>query len=155
LLYYTQGGDEMKKKIIICVFSVLIIITALATIIGAIDSYKYDMDPKNGVDALEGFGAVIIAVVGGYVVFYELDLFYTVYYFFIKPKTLTKSILNVLSNICLVLVFFTDDIAHLLYLYVSQIFGEEIIVFLALLCIYVISRVVCAVIPSKQASEEL
>ena len=88
----------MKKKIIICAFSALILITAIVFIVGAIQSYNYDMDPANGVDIFEGFGAVLIAVVGGFVVFYELDLFYTTYYFFIKPKTIAKSILNVFSN---------------------------------------------------------
>ena len=29
------------------------------------------MDPANGVDIFEGFGAVLIAVVGGFVVFYS------------------------------------------------------------------------------------
>ena len=77
----------MKKKIIIWVFCVLILVTAIAFLAAAINSYLYDMDPDNGVDILVGFGAVLIAVVGGFVVLYELDLFYTVYYFFVKLKT--------------------------------------------------------------------
>lgn len=136
----------MKKKIIVCVFSVLILVTAIAFIVGTINSYHYDMAPNNGVDILEGFRAVLIAAVGGFVVFYELDLFYTVYYFFIKPKTVTKSILNVLSNLTLLSIIFTDSIAHLLYKYVSEIFGNEIIVFFALLCTYIILRIVCAMV---------
>ena len=68
-----------KKIIIVCIFLTLITITALFTVISAVKSYKYDMDPTNGVDILEGFGAVLIMMVGGFVVFYELDLFYTVY----------------------------------------------------------------------------
>ena len=86
----------------------LIVITSLLFIKGAIDSYNYDMDPANGVDILEGFGAVLTMMVGGFVVFYELDLFYTVYYFFIKPKTVAKSILNILSNLSLLLIFFSE-----------------------------------------------
>ena len=100
----------MKKKIIICVFSVLIFITAIVFIVGAIQSYNYDMDPANGVDILEGFGAVITLMVGGFVVFYELDLFYTVYYFLIYPKTIAESILNLLANATLLLVFFNKVI---------------------------------------------
>ena len=58
----------MKKKIIICVFSILILITAIVFIVGAIQSYNYDMDPANGV-VLEGLGAVLTLMVGGFVVF--------------------------------------------------------------------------------------
>lgn len=144
----------MKKKIIIYAFSILIFVTAIAFLIAAIDSYKYDMDPNNGVDIFEGFGAVLIAVVGGFIVFYELDLFYTVYYFFIKPKTITKSILNVFSNFTLLIIFFTDSIAHFLYQYVSQIFGEEIIVLLALVCIYIILKIVCATVSMTQSEQQ-
>lgn len=144
----------MKKKIIISVFSLLILITAIVFIIGAISSYNYDMDPSNHVDILEGFGAVLIAVVGGFVVFYELDLFYTIYYFFIKPKTIAKSILNVLSNLTLLIMFFTDSMAHFLFKYVSEIFGEEIILLFALFLTYVILRIVCISIPVRQTSKE-
>ncbi len=144
----------MKKKIIIGVFSTLILITAIIFVVGAISSYNYDMDPANGVDILEGFGAVLTLIVGGFVVFYELDLFYTVYYFLIKPKTTTKSILNILSNFTLLLIFFTDSIAHFLYKYISKIFGEEIIVLFALFFIYVIFRIVCATISVRQSAKE-
>ena len=143
----------MKKKIIIGIFSLLIVVTAIVFIIAAISSYNYDMDPANGVDILEGFGAVLIAVVGGFAIFYELDLFYTVYYFFIKPKTIAKSILNVLSNLTLLTIIFTDSIAHFLYKYVSEIFGEEIIFLFALLLTYVILRIVSIVIPVRQYSK--
>ena len=150
MLYYTQGGDFVKKKIITCVFSILILITAIVFIIGAIQSYNYDMDPANGVDIFEGFRAVLIAVVGGLVVFYELDLFYTVYYFLVKPKTIVKSILNVVSNLTLLSIVFTDAISHFLYKYVSEIFGEEIILLFALFFVYVIFRIICVSIPFKR-----
>ena len=96
---------KKKKRIIICTFLLLIFATAIYTVVSAIDSYQYDMNPANGVDIMEGFGAALIMMVGGFVVLYELDLFYTVYYFFIKPKTKTKSILNVLSNVSLLLIY--------------------------------------------------
>lgn len=143
----------MKKKIIVGVFLLLIAITSIVFIIGAINSYNYDMDPENGVDIFEGFGAVLVAVVGGFVVFYELDLFYTVYYFFIKPKTITKSVLNIFANLTLLIIFLTDSIANFLYKYVSQIFGEEIIVLLALVCIYIILRIVCAVVSVRRSTK--
>ena len=112
---------KRKKIIAICVFLLLILVTATAFLIAAIDSYNYDMDPANGVDILGGFGAVLAIMIGAFVVFYELDLFYTVYYFLIKPKTVAKSILNILANLTLVIVFFTDYISHFLFEHVSEI----------------------------------
>ena len=65
----------MKKKIFICISLLLILITAILFIIAAVESYNYDMDPANGVDILEGVGAAIALILGGFAVFYELDLF--------------------------------------------------------------------------------
>ena len=144
----------MKKKIMICVFSILILITAIVFIVGAIQSYNYDMDPANGVDILEGFGAVLTLMVGGFVVFYELDLFYTAFYFFLKPKIIAKSILNIVSNLTLLSIVFTDSIAHFLFKYVSEIFGEEVIVLFSLFFIYVILRIICFSIPVKREVKE-
>lgn len=106
----------MKKKIIIGGFLLLILITVIATVAAATASYNYDMDPNNGVDLLEGLAAVFIMIIGGFVVLYELDLFYTVYYFFIKPKTITRTLLNIFSNFSLVLIF--------IYTHLSNIFME-------------------------------
>lgn len=143
----------MKKKIIIGIFSLLIVVTAIIFIIAAISSYNYDMDPNNGVDILEGLRAVLIAIVGGFAIFYELDLFYTVYYFFIKPKTIAKSILNILANLTLVTMYFTDSIAHFLFEHVSEIFGEEILLLFALFLVYIILRIVCIVLPVRQSTK--
>ncbi len=128
----------MKKKIIVCVFLLLILVTAIYTVVVAIDSYLYDMDPANGVDLLEGWGAAFAMIIGGFVVLYETDLFYTVYYFFVKPKTATKSILNILSNLSLLLVFFSD--------YYSDIFKEDGIALILMFLTYVILRIVYFVI---------
>ena len=141
----------MKKKIIIGVFSLLILITAIIFIVGAIDTYKYEVA---NYDIMVGLGAAIILVIGGFVVFYELDLFYTVYYFLLKPKTITKSILNVFSNLTLLTIIFTDSIAHFFYKYVSEVFGEEVIVLFALFFIYVILRIVCAMVSVRQSTKE-
>ena len=141
----------MKKKIIIGVFSTLILITAIIFIVGAIDTYNYEVAND---DIMVGFGAVLTLMVGGFVVFYELDLFYTTYYFFVKPKTIAKSILNVISNFTLLLIFFTDFIAHFFYKYVSELFGEEVIVLFALFFIYVILRIVCATVSVRQSAKE-
>ena len=95
----------MKKTIIICVFILLILVTAFGFVKGAIDSYNYDMDPNNGVDLLEGLGAVFALIIGAFVVLYELDLFYVVYYFCFKQKTVVKSVMNIAANLSFVLVF--------------------------------------------------
>ena len=95
----------MKKTIIICVFVLLILVTAFGFVKGAIDSYNYDMDLNNGVDLLEGLGAVFALIIGAFVVLYELDLFYVVYYFCFKQKTIVKSVMNIAANLSFVLVF--------------------------------------------------
>ena len=135
----------MKKKILIGIFLLLVLITAIIFLAGAIESYNYDMDPANGVDVLEGVGAAILIVVGGLVILCEIDLFFTVYYFFIKPKTLFKSLFMVLSQLMILLVIFSKDLSHFLFLYVSEIFREEFIVIAPIFILYVISRLICIV----------
>lgn len=137
---------KKKKLIIICIFLTLIAFTAIYTVVSAVRSYQYDMDPANGIDILEGFGAVLTMMVGGFVVFYELDLFYTVYYFFVKPKTAVKSILNILSNLSLVLIFFGD--------YYADIFEEDFIAPLIAFFTYVILRVVYVIVSTQNSTQE-
>lgn len=132
---------KKKKTIISCVFLTLIALTAVCTIVAAIRSYLYDMDPANGVDILEGLGAVLTIMVGAFVVFYELDLFYTVYYFVIAPKSTAKSILNILSNICLLTVFFNK--------YYKDLFAEDIIAPFMVFAIYIVLRIACFIIPNR------
>ena len=143
----------MKKKIIIGVFSLLILITAIIFIVSAISSYNYDITNYPD-DKWIGFGAVLTLMVGGLIVFYEFDLFYTAYYFLIKPKTIAKSILNIFANLTLVIMYFTDYIAHFLFEYVSEIFGEETILLFALFFTYIILRIVSIVIPVGQSAKE-
>ena len=137
----------MKKKIIISAFLILIFITSFIFITAAIGSYNYDMDPANGVDILEGFGAVLIMVVGGIIVFYEIDLFYTIYYLFVKRRTLLKTIINIMSNACL------------LFVVLSAIFSsdfikrQEILILIAFL-IYVVLRLVNLVLSILPSNEE-
>ena len=133
----------MKKKIIICIFLTIILITAIFFMAAAIDSYNYDMNPANGVDILEGFGAVLAIMIGAFVVFYELDLFYTVYYFLIKPKTIAKSILNILANVSLLLIFFAD--------YYKNIFLEDVIAPLLVFVIYIALRISSLIMPIRKS----
>ena len=133
----------MKKKIIICAFLILIFLTAVFFVIAAIDSYNYDMDPANGVDILEGLGAALAIMIGALVIFYELDLFYTLYYFVTKPKTVAKSILNILSNVSLLLLFFAD--------FYKDVFSEDVIAPLIVFAIYITLRISCLLIPSQKS----
>ena len=132
----------MKKKIIIVsIFLALIVITSVWFITAAIDSYNYEMDPANGVDILEGFEAGMLTVLGGFVVFYEFDLFYTVYYFFIRPKTLIKSMFVILSNLTLLLVFFSDTIDDFIARFVESPYEDGIIP-IGLFLIYFILKMI-------------
>ena len=141
----------MKKKIVVGSFLALILITIIVFIIGVINTYNYEIAND---DIMVGLGAAMVLVVGGFVVFYELDLFYTLYYFFVKPKTIAKSILNVLANLTLVIVYFTDYISHFLFEHVSEIFGEEIILLFALIFTYVILRIASIAIPVRESTKE-
>lgn len=105
------------------------------------------MDPSNGIDIMEGMGAAILIALGGFVVFYELDLFYTTYYFLIKQKTIAKSILNILSNISLLLVFFSVYIANALSI------SEETDVTIALFFIYFVLRSVYALVSTNSLDQ--
>ena len=140
---------KAKKIIIISIFLTLIVITAFFFMKGAIESYNYDMDPANGIDIMEGMGAAMLIVLGGFVVFFELDLFYTVYYFLVKPKTITKSILNILSNVSLLLQFFVVRIARALSI------SEETNVAIALFFVYLILRAVCAFVSINSLKQEV
>ena len=133
-----------KRKIIIgSIFLVLIFITAIVFLTAAIDSYNYDKDPANGVDILEGFEALMLILVGGLVILCEIDIFFTVYYFVVKPKTAAKTIFVIFSQVMLLLVVASRDLAHLLFLHVSEIFGEEGLVIIPIFVIYIILRIAC------------
>ncbi len=110
---------KKKKLIITWIFVALIILTVIGIILLAIDSFRYDPGPgASGVDYLPKLlGWFYILIYGTLAILYELDLFYTVYYFLIKPKTKVKSVLNILCNLslflCLLLVFFAASLVFL------------------------------------------
>lgn len=137
-----EDGANMKKKIVIGSFLTLILFTVIIFVFTAINAYSYEV---TGHDIMAGFGAGMLLMVGGFVVFYELDLFYTVYYFLIKPKTIAKSILHILSNITLVLIFFSDHLAYILYINFN-VFKEDWLLPITLFLVYVAFRNVCAII---------
>ena len=137
----------MKKKIIkiitVCFFLLLMAITACVYLKAAIDSYRYDMDPANGVDILEGFGAVLNVMLGVFIILCETDLFFTVYYFLVKPKTLAKSVFMILSQLMITAVIFSEDLAKFLCRNVSNIFGDEMIIIIPTFFLYVVLRCIC------------
>ena len=116
-------------------------ITTIVFIVEAINTYNYEVTND---DIMAGFGAVMIAIVGSFVIFYELDLFYTVYYFLTKPKTLAKSILNILANASLLLIFFAD--------YYKDVFSEDVIAIFLVFAIYIVLRISCFVVQNKKIS---
>lgn len=141
----------MKKKIIVVLaFCVLIFATTIVFIVSAIDAYRMDMN-NPAIDILEGFDAYLIAVVGGFIVFYECDLFYTVYYLFFGQKRKAKTALVILANITLLLIFMYS---HLSDIYVELLKYE--ITPLVLFAVYVILKVAAlffSVSTFKQESE--
>ena len=139
---------KKKKWIVVCIFLSLIAFTVVFTLVSAVRSYQYDMDPANGVDIMEGMGAAMLIGLGGFAVFYELDLFYTVYYFLVKPKTVIKSVLNILSNVSLLLQVFALQIARALSI------GEETVLVMALLFIYIALRMAYLTISTRDLAEE-
>ena len=136
----------MKKKILVGAFLLLVLITAIVFIVAAVDSYNYDMDPANGVDIMEGMDAAFLIIIGVFVVFYEIDLFCTAYYFLFKPKTITKNILNILANLSLLLVFFNE--------FYKDIFAEDVIAPLIVFVMYVVLRISCFMIPNRALNEK-
>ena len=88
----------MKRKVIIGIFSAIILLTVAVTVI--LQMVAYVSDKSNG-DKFAMLGLFMLLVIGVFCVLYELELFYTVYYFFLKPRTFLKSVLNVLSTLSL------------------------------------------------------
>ena len=103
------------KKIIIYTFSlVLILSTVVLTVATAVSSYSYDIN--NSVDVFGGFGAAFYLMLGAFFVLYETDFFCTVHYFIFKPKTKLKTVLNILSNLSLLILF--------IYGYLIEVYTE-------------------------------
>ena len=133
----------MKKKILIGIYLLLVLCTAIFFVRAAIDSYNYDME--NHIDIMEGVGARLCLVFGGLFVLGETDVFLTVYYFLIKPKTWRKSLFMILSQLMLAVVIFSEDLADFLRRNVSDVFREDGIVVAFLFLFYVILRFFCIV----------
>ena len=156
MLYSNQEVSIVKKKtakiIIICVFLALIIATAFIFGSLAIESYRYDIE--NEVDVLGGFGAVIAINIGIGVIIYELDLLYTILYFFIKRKTKTKTILNFASHFTLILMFLGEIISDFLNKHLN-ILKEDWILTVVLFWCYVFIRLIYFFILLEDSLKEM
>ena len=87
----------MKKKITVCVFLILIVLTIILTVIQAVKISREEAAQE----FVYRFGALEPIFLGGFVVLYESDLFHAVYYYLFKPKTKTKTALNIIANLIL------------------------------------------------------
>lgn len=136
----------MKKKIVICVFSVLIALTVIGCVAAAVATYAYEMNPANGVDIFEGFGAFIVLLGGAFLVLFEADLFHTVYYFLFKSRTKAKSVLNILAGVCWPLFFLAAYLPEKILGFRALEYGISIVrleesLMLAVFCLYLLLRV--------------
>lgn len=145
----------MKKKIVVCMFSVLIALSVIGFVAVAGATYAYEMDPANGVDIFEGFGAFIVLLVGAFVVLFEGDLFFTVYYFLFKPRTKAKSVLNVLACSCWPLFVLAAYLPEKILGFRALEYGISIVrleegLMFAVFCLYLLLRIACWVISYTQ-----
>ena len=140
---------KTAKRITVSVFLALIICTLVLSIAGAIESHNYDI--KNNVDIFEGLGAVFCLLIGGFAVLCEIDLFYTVFYFLFKSKTIAKTVLNLLSGLSLV---FLVTYCYLIDAYMELRKYESPALVIILFSAYVIFRFVYVVICGYQWVKE-
>ena len=124
------------KKIIIYTFCLgLILCTVILSVAAAVGSYSYDIN--NSVDVFGGFGAAFYLMLGAFFVLYETDFFCTVHYFIFKPKTKLKTVLNILSNLSLLLLFIYG---YLIEVYMELRKYESPLLAVALFLAYMILR---------------
>ncbi len=143
-----KNTKNINKKIIVSfVFCTLILATMIYFIVSAaVTQHAESKDPA--IDILEGLAATIVVVVGGFIVLYECDLFYTVYYLLFGQKRKAKTVLVILANITLIMIF--------IYSYLSARYmglrKYEIIVFI-LFSVYIVFKIV-ALFFSSDLSEQ-
>lgn len=101
----------MKKKIVVSIFTFLILATAVFFVVSGVRTFIFPSRPAEGIERIAG---AFWLVLGGIVVFYELDLFYTVYSLFVKNPSPARTVLLVLSHGALLLAFLIDPLCTLL-----------------------------------------
>lgn len=143
-----KNTKNINKKIIVSlIFCVLIFATMIYFIVSAaITQHAESKDPA--IDILEGLEATIVVIIGGFIVLYECDLFYTVYYLLFGQKRKAKTVLVILANITLIMIF--------IYSYLSDRYmglrKYEIIAFI-LFAVYIVFKIV-ALFFSSDLSEQ-
>ena len=140
---------KTAKRITAGVFLTLIICTLVLSIAGAIESHNYDI--QNNIDIFEGLDAVFCLLIGGFAVLYEIDLFYTVFYFLFKSKTKAKTVLNLLSTLSWVFLF---TYGYLIDAYMELRKYESPALVIILFSAYVIFRFVYLVICGYERVKE-
>ncbi len=100
-----------KKTILVLVFCTLILATLLTFAVIAFRVYRSEMEDPN-IDIMPGFGAVMTAGMGGLLVWYECDLFYTVFCLSFGRRGKVRAVSLLLANIMLLL--------FLVYLYLPE-----------------------------------
>ena len=140
---------KTAKRITAGVFLTLIICTLVLSIAGAIESHNYDI--QNNIDIFEGLDAVLCLLIGGFAVLYEIDLFYTVFYFLFKSKTKAKTVLNLLSTLSWVFLF---TYGYLIDAYMELRKYESPALVIILFSAYVIFRFVYLVICGYERDKE-
>ena len=133
----------MKKKITIGIFVLLLLLTVIAFVVIAVNVYNSEIVDPSGLEIHEDGVAIFILIVGGFVLLGETDLFFTLYYFLVKKKTQAKTRAMIFSHLAIFILLLSDLLSRFLGLYVSRIFGEEIIVIATAFFIYVTTRVIC------------
>ena len=143
-----KNTKNINKKIIVSlIFCVLILATMIYFIVSAaVTQHAESKDPA--IDILEGLEATIVVIIGGFIVIYECDLFYTVYYLLFRQKRKAKTVLVILANITLIMIF--------IYSYLSDRYmglrKYEIIAFI-LFAVYIVFKIV-ALFFSSDLSEQ-
>ena len=143
-----KNTKNINKKIIVSlIFCVLIFATMIYFIVSAaVTQHAESKDPA--IDILEGLEATIVVIIGGFIVLYECDLFYTVYYLLFGQKRKAKTVLVILANITLIMIF--------IYSYLSDRYmglrKYEIIAFI-LFAVYIVFKIV-ALFFSSDLSEQ-
>ena len=90
-----------KKKIVtLCIFLALLLFSILFTIVQTVNVLR---SQNSGL--LGGIDSSVVILFGQIVILYQLDFFYTLFYFLFKPKTTAKTVLNLLSTVSFSLAF--------------------------------------------------
>lgn len=101
-----------KKAILIGVFLLLMLATVISACILAEVAYREEVANCTYELKYCGFPSLAILFYGALLTLYELDLLVTLYYFLFSQKKLARTILNVLSNLSLVLALLYNPLSE-------------------------------------------